>query len=163
MALALRASPASTSSRAFLPGNRTLGAAHRGLNQTDLSARYQKGPALRSLSGIWRRERDSNPRYAINVYTLSRRAPSATRTPLRNRATSYQVSVCQARVQFLLFLVRYFASPIESFSQRFRPWPHHAFAGCTVCRAGLPLHETRVPISCGVQCLCQQVIGFGII
>ena len=24
---------------------------------------------------IWRRERDSNPRYAINVYTLSRRAP----------------------------------------------------------------------------------------
>ena len=29
----------------------------------------------------WRWERDSNPRYAINVYTLSRRAPSATRTP----------------------------------------------------------------------------------
>ena len=24
---------------------------------------------------FWRRERDSNPRYAINVYTLSRRAP----------------------------------------------------------------------------------------
>ena len=24
---------------------------------------------------LWRRERDSNPRYAINVYTLSRRAP----------------------------------------------------------------------------------------
>ena len=31
----------------------------------------------------WRRERDSNPRYAMNVYTLSRRAPSTTRTPLR--------------------------------------------------------------------------------
>jgi hypothetical protein len=31
----------------------------------------------------WRRERDSNPRYAINVYTLSRGAPSATRPPLR--------------------------------------------------------------------------------
>ena len=31
---------------------------------------------------MWRRERDSNPRYAINVYTLSRRAPSATRPPL---------------------------------------------------------------------------------
>ena len=30
---------------------------------------------------IWRRERDSNPRY-VAVYTLSRRAPSATRTPL---------------------------------------------------------------------------------
>ena len=28
---------------------------------------------------FWRRRRDSNPRYAINVYTLSRGAPSATR------------------------------------------------------------------------------------
>jgi len=28
------------------------------------------------------RERDSNPRYPFGVYTLSRRAPSATRTPL---------------------------------------------------------------------------------
>ena len=31
----------------------------------------------------WRRERDSNPRYAINVYTLSRRALSTAQTPLR--------------------------------------------------------------------------------
>jgi hypothetical protein len=30
----------------------------------------------------WRRERDSNPRY-VAVYTLSRRAPSTTRTPLQ--------------------------------------------------------------------------------
>ena len=30
----------------------------------------------------WRRERDSNPRYAINIHTLSRRAPSAARTSL---------------------------------------------------------------------------------
>jgi hypothetical protein len=30
----------------------------------------QKGPFY-----IWRRDRDSNPGYAINVYTLSRRAP----------------------------------------------------------------------------------------
>ncbi len=33
---------------------------------------------------IWRRERDSNPRYAVSVYTLSRRAPSATRPSLRS-------------------------------------------------------------------------------
>src|SRR5690606_11643751 len=39
---------------------------------------YKKIRAL-----IWRRGRDSNPRYAINVYTLSRRAPSATRPPLQ--------------------------------------------------------------------------------
>ncbi len=32
---------------------------------------------------FWRRERDSNPRYAINVHTLSRRAPSTARTSLR--------------------------------------------------------------------------------
>ena len=31
---------------------------------------------------IWRRERDSNPRYP-EVHTLSRRALSATQTPLR--------------------------------------------------------------------------------
>ena len=36
-----------------------------------------------SLMSIWRRERDSNPRYAINVYTLSRRAPSATQPSLQ--------------------------------------------------------------------------------
>ena len=30
----------------------------------------------------WRRDRDSNPGYAINVHTLSRRAPSTARTSL---------------------------------------------------------------------------------
>src|SRR6188472_4003566 len=32
-----------------------------------------------------RRERDSNPRYAMNVYTLSRRAPSTARTSLQSQ------------------------------------------------------------------------------
>src|SRR5687767_3172054 len=32
---------------------------------------------------IWRSGRDSNPRYAFGVYSLSRRAPSTTRPPLR--------------------------------------------------------------------------------
>src|SRR5262249_23248142 len=31
----------------------------------------------------WRSGRDSNPRYAFDVYSLSRRAPSTTRPPLR--------------------------------------------------------------------------------
>ncbi len=39
----------------------------------------------------WRRARDSNPRYAINVYTLSRRAPSTTRTALRISAAGLPV------------------------------------------------------------------------
>ena len=33
--------------------------------------------------GRWRRGRDSNPRYACDVHTLSKRAPSAARSPLR--------------------------------------------------------------------------------
>ena len=33
------------------------------------------------LRGVLRKEGDSNPRYAFDVYTLSRRASSATRAP----------------------------------------------------------------------------------
>ncbi len=35
--------------------------------------------------GLRRRVRDSNPRYPLEVYTLSRRAPSTTRTTLLER------------------------------------------------------------------------------
>ena len=49
----------------------------------------------------WRRGRDSNPRYAINVYTLSRRAPSAARPPLRinylNNIMSIELNLIQQR------------------------------------------------------------------
>ena len=43
-----------------------------------------KGPQ-RGPFGIWRRRRDSNPR-TVARYTLSRRAPSTTRPPLREGA-----------------------------------------------------------------------------
>src|SRR5687768_3482447 len=36
-----------------------------------------------TLTTRWRSGRDSNPRYAFGVYSLSRRAPSTTRPPLR--------------------------------------------------------------------------------
>ena len=36
----------------------------------------------------WRRERDSNPRWAFGPYSLSRRAPSATRSSLREEANN---------------------------------------------------------------------------
>ncbi len=42
----------------------------------------------------WRRERDSNPRYTINVHTISSRAPSAARASLR-QSTSW----CMQQVQ----------------------------------------------------------------
>src|SRR5690554_8173419 len=49
----------------------------------------------------WRTEGDSNPRYAINVYTLSRRAPSTARPPVRtlpntkNAARGWQFGLCE--------------------------------------------------------------------
>ncbi len=49
-------------------------------------SQYQSGHSddvVPRLISNWRRGRDSNPRNAINVYTLSRRAPSATRPPLQ--------------------------------------------------------------------------------
>lgn len=46
----------------------------------------------------WRSGRDSNPRYAFDVYSLSRRAPSTTRPPLRMswKATPYIQAVHRA-------------------------------------------------------------------
>jgi hypothetical protein len=38
---------------------------------------------VRRCKTAWRSGRDSNPRYAFDVYSLSRRAPSTTRPPLR--------------------------------------------------------------------------------
>src|SRR5690606_5121980 len=43
----------------------------------------QKNPTFVGLYFGWRRGRDSNPRYAQHVYTLSRRAHSTTLTPLQ--------------------------------------------------------------------------------
>ena len=42
----------------------------------------QKKSNLLKVRRTMRRGRDSNPRYPLEVYTLSRRAPSTTRTPL---------------------------------------------------------------------------------
>ena len=49
---------------------------------------HPRSPNIKGAHGApfifgWRRRRDSNPRYAINVYSLSRGAPSATRPLLR--------------------------------------------------------------------------------
>ena len=44
---------------------------------------YRAGRDGETLKTVWRRGRDSNPR-SLSAYTLSRRAPSTARTPLRN-------------------------------------------------------------------------------
>jgi hypothetical protein len=50
---------------------------NEGFSPGSFSTNNKKGP-LWGLFYCWRRRRDSNPRYAINAYTLSKRAPSAT-------------------------------------------------------------------------------------
>lgn len=56
-------------------------------------ARRNSAGLLTDRSDIWRKRRDSNPRYPFEVYTLSRRAPSTARTlfpdrPLRRTRAS---------------------------------------------------------------------------
>src|SRR5689334_20902685 len=46
---------------------------------------------------LWRTGRDSNPRTAINRYTLSRRAPSTTRPPVRKGSGAYTAPANPAR------------------------------------------------------------------
>src|SRR5215208_2944883 len=43
--------------------------------------------------GGWRSGRDSNPRYGFAVYSLSRRAPSTTRPPLRTASDRSMQSI----------------------------------------------------------------------
>ena len=52
---------------------------------------------------MWRRERDSNPRWAFDPYTLSRGAPSTTRPSLRCETSPHGLSrTCGARYSALL-------------------------------------------------------------
>jgi site-specific DNA recombinase len=69
------------------------------VGETEVRIMGSKGELLRTLAAVssgksaaigvpslglkWRSGRDSNPRYAFDVYSLSRRAPSTTRPPLR--------------------------------------------------------------------------------
>ena len=67
---------------------------------------HRCGTVIRPGIHKWRRERDSNPRWAINPYSLSRGAPSAARPSLRgtwNRleqqstnASGYIPALCSA-------------------------------------------------------------------
>ena len=52
-----------------------------------------------SAGTVWRSGRDSNPRYAFGVYSLSRRAPSTTRPPLRMLWTGARPSLRSGLVQ----------------------------------------------------------------
>ena len=55
----------------------------------------EKAPKGGFFICIWRRVRDSNPRWAFDPYTLSRGAPSTTRPTLRRRTC--QGSACEGK------------------------------------------------------------------
>lgn len=62
-----------------------------------------------------RRERDSNPRYPFEVYTLSRRAPSTTRTPLLFKNSRAEITnFIKAKKIFLLVTVFLTYNPEKS-------------------------------------------------
>ena len=56
----------------------------RPLSPTSIRQKTLKKTTL-YLRLSWRRERDSNPRYAFNVHTISNRALSASQTSLQSR------------------------------------------------------------------------------
>ena len=68
-----------------------------------------------------RREWDSNPRYAINVNTLSKRAPSATRPPLQNSIINL-IQRTEKVIIFICLYIRLFfflGSVLHSFKDKF--------------------------------------------
>ena len=83
----LRPSPLRGALRASAIAPLALLASNRILHPMLTRPEKEEGPDG-PLFFFWRRERDSNPRYAINVYSLSRGALSTTQPSLRIRATT---------------------------------------------------------------------------
>ncbi len=67
---------------------RTIVLNYRGFESRNVQGQTCKRGHSGPFASIWRRGRDSNPRYGVTVYTLSRRAPSTARPPLRFSATA---------------------------------------------------------------------------
>ena len=72
---------------------------------------YKKGVTIKGSAGIiWRRDGDSNPRYAFGVYTISNRAPSASSviSPLAYRLHRFHVfsRALMQRLSILHHLIR---------------------------------------------------------
>ena len=86
----------------------------------------------------WRRRRDSNPRYAINVYSLSRGAPSATRPLLRILLlTPFDVSLWSLPGSALLDALR-LALVTRALLRDFRSLGQHS---STIRRFYVPINE----------------------
>ncbi len=64
----------------------------------------------RLIARLMRRERDSNPWYPFEVHTLSRRAPSTTRTPLLFYLTKSAV-----KLQIISEPKKFFVQKINNF------------------------------------------------
>ena len=92
----------------------------RGFSLPSLSARPKKSPALRGCFLVWRRERDSNPRYAINVYSLSRGALSTTQPSLRNQSYHYSQPADESGFREAIYCNKARYSPHPETSARLR-------------------------------------------
>ena len=57
------------------------------------STKEKKSCKSKDLQDSVRREGDSNPRYAFDVYTLSRRASSTTRASLLMKTSNYVIGI----------------------------------------------------------------------
>ena len=92
--------------------------------------------AIRPVLKKWRRGRDSNPRYAINVYTLSRRALSTTQPPLRRAPKGIEV---EPPTQTRLDQTRFFR-PVTSRSN-----PSMALSLCNAPKEALKAQVSLTP------------------
>ena len=59
------------------------------------------------LGSYWRRERDSNPRYAFNVHTISNRALSASQTSLQSQI-AYRIITYQKKIDKRISVKKFF-------------------------------------------------------
>lgn len=91
------------------PHSTALPPLRMGCGRLGFADRHAPFPAVRSRPGFrsrksqnWRRDRDSNPRYAFGAHTISNRAPSASRSSLRSfeRAGSRFARPCSSYVVY---------------------------------------------------------------
>lgn len=97
---------------------------------TNEKPRRNSAGLLTDRSDIWRKRRDSNPRYPFEVYALSRRASSTTRAPLLGWA---KIMIFPAIDQISLLLIhrpaRYFPATVGKRRSRMlqNPGKRHSF------------------------------------
>ena len=87
---------------------------------------------------VWRRERDSNPRYGVTAYSLSRRAPSTTRPPL--------LFLCSSLMPYIAHMIRGYR---YHYSGTFQPCAFNHSATSPIFHYLMTLKQYRVTLTDG--------------